>query len=66
VKITYTKKNSPLPKASLWENPSLKKRGTLKIAKILPFSLQEKGLGDEFKCLTSIFHTTTEGRRIEL
>ena len=43
------KKNSPLPKASLWENPSLKKRGTLKIAQILPFSLQEKGPGDELE-----------------
>jgi hypothetical protein len=48
-KIIVLKKNSPLPMASLWENSSLKKRGTLKIAQILPVSSQEKGLGDEFK-----------------
>jgi len=37
-----------LPKASLRENPSLKKRGTLKWEKDLPFSFQEKGQWDEF------------------
>jgi hypothetical protein len=36
-------------KKELTLNPSLTKRGTLRIpCSILPFSSQEKGLGDEF------------------
>jgi len=36
-------------------NPSLKKRGTLKMQGIRPFSLQEKGSGDEFRRQQIIF-----------
>jgi hypothetical protein len=44
-KFNFKEENSPLPKASLWENPSLKKRGTLKIVSFHPFSLKRRGRG---------------------
>jgi len=43
-------------------NPSLKKRGTLKNYSFLPFSFQEKGLGDEF-VLSRIFFTNSQSPR---
>jgi hypothetical protein len=43
-------------------NPSLKKRGTLKIAHNHLFSLEEKGTGDEFViCLIFITQLTKRG-----